>query len=331
MKLFIICTLFILYSCAPVVEKDKAQPNVNIKQIKQDSPLNIKKLNKIIILINEEDSTKEIFYEEFTSSNLINSINDEIVLYYTVENIPENQINNSIIIGPTKSEDLLPLKEKLGENNLILSLTNDLTFIKNFNKDEIFFLGMSPFFHILKLREELESSTSIGVLYKQNLFGVRVVNFLKNKFKSKYIKSSSYTGMPEDINFAVQDLGSLIQYDAIVLIDDTFDYKNVLTSLTSNNNIYEYDKTYLVDNFLEQRASISSFYSQIKRTYLIDGNLEDHIIPHREYFFRASVNIAFSIAHEILKTEKFTNLFFANDLGYLEIKENSVNYPILFK
>jgi|TARA_B110000093_G_scaffold182935_1_gene231175 hypothetical protein len=331
MKLFIICTLFIVYSCTPIIEKNKTQSSVKIKQTEQYPSLNIKNLNKIIILINEEETTKQIFYEEFTKSNLINSINDEIIFYYKVEDIPEDKINNSIIIGPTKSEDLLPLKKKMGDNNLILSLTNDLTFIKSFNEEEIFFLGMSPFFHILKLKNELEDSTTIGVLYNQNVFGVRVVNFLKNKFNDKYIKSSSYTSRPEDINFAVQDLGSLIQYDAIVLIDDSFNYKNVLTSLTSNNNIYQYDKTYLVDNFLEQRASISSFYSQIKRTYLKNSKIEEHTTPHREYFYRASINIAFSIAHEILTTKNFTNLFFYNDLGYLEIKENTVNYPIIFK
>ena len=243
-------------------------------------------------------------------------IDREINFYYSMEELPLEKINDTVIIGPTTSEDLILLKKHLGNNNLILSLTNDLSLKNQFSNDQIIFLGMSPFFHIDKLENILSESTTIAVLYKQNYYGVRLTNYLKEFYKGKYIKSSPY---------------SLVQYDNIILIDDSISYKNVLTNLASQNSVYQYNKTYLIDNFVEQRNSISSFYNQVQRANLSNIDLSLQNVPHREFFYRASINMAIAIAHEIMQTNNFTNIVLTDELGYLEVKDSAINYPIIFK
>ncbi len=331
MKKIIICILFILLSCSTNIQHDKSTKfDPDLKQPKQES-LKIEDLDKIIVLLNENPITTRIFYEEFTQSPLIKDFAKKINFYYSLEEIQPNSISDTIIIGPTNSDLLIPLKEKLGSNNLILSLTNDLTFKKEFSKDQIIFLGMSPFSHIDKLKDTVDKSTSFGLLYKQNYYGVRLANYFKKEYSEKYIKSSPYTDTPEDISLAIQDLGYLLQYDNIILIDDSLAYKDVLTNLNSQNSIYDYDKIYLIDNFLEQRNTISSFYKKTKRTYLSNYNLEKTTIPHRELFYRASINMALAIVSEIIETKKFTKLVFSKELGYLEVVNSAINYLVVFQ
>ena len=308
MKLFLICTLFILYSCAPTVQKSTIKTQkaiVTEKEILQEK-LKIKDLDKIIVLLDDNIISKKIFFEEFSQSELIGQINKDIKFYYSINEIPKDVINDTIIIGPNTSQDLTLLKKQLGKNNFILSLTNDLSLKKQFADDQIIFLGMSPFFHISKLENQLSKATSIGILYKQNYYGVRLTNYLKEIYQGKYIKSSPYSEEPIDINFAIQELGDLIQYDNIILIDDTSSYKNILTNLSSKQSVYEYDKIFLIDNFSEQRNSISSFYDQVQRADISNLDLLDHKVQHREFFYRASINMAISIAHEIINTKNFT-------------------------
>ena len=333
MKLFIICTLFLFYSCSPTVQQTtiKSQKTIGDQYVVTKEKLRIKDLDRVIILLDENPKSKKIFYDEFTSSNLVGEIDREINFYYSMEELPLEKINDTVIIGPTTSEDLILLKKHLGNNNLILSLTNDLSLKNQFSNDQIIFLGMSPFFHIDKLEYILSESTTIAVLYKQNYYGVRLTNYLKEFYKGKYIKSSPYSENSIDINFAIQDLGSLVQYDNIILIDDSISYKNVLTNLASQNSVYQYNKTYLIDNFVEQRNSISSFYNQVQRANLSNINLSLQNVPHREFFYRASINMAIAIAHEIIQTNNFTNIVLTDELGYLEVKDSAINYPIIFK
>ena len=160
---------------------------------------------------------------------------------------------------------------------------------------------------------------------------VRLTNYLKEIYQGKYIKSSPYSEEPIDINFAIQELGDLIQYDNIILIDDTSSYKNILTNLSSKQSVYEYDKIFLIDNFSEQRNSISSFYNQVQRADISNIDLSDHKVQHREFFYRASINMAIAIAHEIINTKNFTKIVLTKELGYLEVKNSTINYPIIFK
>ena len=333
MKLFLICTLFILYSCAPTVQKStiKTQKVIETEKEILQEKLKIKDLDKIIVLLDDNIISKKIFFEEFSQSELIGQINQDIKFYYSINEIPKDVINDTIIIGPNTSQDLTLLKKYLGKNNFILSLTNDLSLKKQFADDQIIFLGMSPFFHISKLENQLSKATSIGILYKQNYYGVRLTNYLKEIYQGKYIKSSPYSEEPIDINFAIQELGDLIQYDNIILIDDTASYKNILTNLSSKQSVYEYDKIFLIDNFSEQRNSISSFYDQVLRADISNIDLSDHKVQHREFFYRASINMAIAIAHEIINTKNFTKIVLTKELGYLEVKNSTINYPIIFK
>jgi len=333
MKLFLICTLFILYSCAPTVQKStiKTQKVIETEKEILQEKLKIKDLDKIIVLLDDNIISKKIFFEEFSQSELIGQINKDIKFYYSINEIPKDVINDTIIIGPNTSQDLTLLKKHLGKNNFILSLTNDLSLKKQFADDQIIFLGMSPFFHISKLENQLSKATSIGILYKQNYYGVRLTNYLKEIYQGKYIKSSPYSEEPIDINFAIQELGDLIQYDNIILIDDTSSYKNILTNLSSKQSVYEYDKIFLIDNFSEQRNSVSSFYDQVRRADISNIDLSDHKVQHREFFYRASINMAIAIAHEIINTKNFTKIVLTKELGYLEVKNSTINYPIIFK
>ena len=333
MKLILICTLFILYSCAPTVQKStiKTQKVIETEKEILQEKLKIKDLDKIIVLLDDNIISKKIFFEEFSQSELIGQINKDIKFYYSINEIPKDVINDTIIIGPNTSQDLTLLKKHLGKNNFILSLTNDLSLKKQFADDQIIFLGMSPFFHISKLENQLSKATSIGILYKQNYYGVRLTNYLKEIYQGKYIKSSPYSEEPIDINFAIQELGDLIQYDNIILIDDTSSYKNILTNLSSKQSVYEYDKIFLIDNFSEQRNSISSFYDQVRRADISNIDLSDHKVQHREFFYRASINMAIAIAHEIINTKNFTKIVLTKELGYLEVKNSTINYPIIFK
>ena len=207
MKLFLICTLFILYSCAPTVQKStiNTQKAIEVENNISQKKLKIKDLDKIIVLLDDNITSKKIFFEEFSQSELIGQINKDIKFYYSVNEIPKDIINDTIIIGPNTSQELTLLKKYLGKNNFILSLTNDLSLKKQFADDQIIFLGMSPFFHISKLENRISKATSIGILYKQNYYGVRLTNYLKEIYQGKYIKSSPYSEEPIDINFAIQE------------------------------------------------------------------------------------------------------------------------------
>ncbi len=330
MKLLIICTLFIIYACAPTTQQTPIKKEKPTIEIVPQAPVEIKNLDNVIVVLDENKTSQKLFFEEFTNSNLITELDKKIIFYYDIEEITDEKINNTIIIGPNKSDKLILLKEKLGNNNLILSLTNDLTLKRQFNEDQIIFLGMSPFFHVAKLKQELFASTSVAVLYKQSFYGVRINNYLKKLYIGKYIKSSPYTEEPQDIIFSIKALGDLAQYDNVILIDDTMVYKNVLTNLASQDTIYPYNKIYLIDNFLEQRNSISSFYNQINRANISNIDLKSAKDPHREFFYRASVNMAISIAHEIIKTKEFSKIVYSDQLGFLEVKDLTINYPIKF-
>jgi len=41
--------------------------------------------------------------------------------------------------------------------------------------------------------------------------------------------------------------------------------------------------------------------------------------------------MAIAIAHEIINTKNFTKIVLTKELGYLEVKNSTINYPIIFK
>jgi len=112
MKLFIICTLFLFYSCSPTVQQTtiKSQKTIGDQYVVTKEKLRIKDLDRVIILLDENPKSKKIFYDEFTSSDLVGEIDREINFYYSMEELPLEKINDTVIIGPTTSEDLILLK-----------------------------------------------------------------------------------------------------------------------------------------------------------------------------------------------------------------------------
>lgn len=329
MKLLLICSLFILLSCGTDVQQNtqKISETSNISSVK--TPLKIEKLNKVIVILDDNEYMRNIFYDIFSRYAGIENIDTGISFYYSVNEIPQDIIENTIIIGPNASDELTLLKKKLVNNNLILSLTNDLTLQKQFSKDEIIFLGMGPFHHLLKLKDKLNNIDKIAVLYKQNYYGSRLNNFFKLTYPMIEIKSSPYGNQAIDINFAIQALGELSSYDMVLIVDDTFSYKDIITNLSSSDTIYPYEKIYLIDNFLEQRDSISSFYSQIKRVQLMNVDILNNNIPHRELFYRASIGMALRITEDIL-LNKYNKITYSKQLGHLEVFEQTINFPIIF-
>ena len=113
------------------------------------------------------------------NNELIGQINKDIKFYYSVNEIPKDIINDTIMWTHYSRQELTLLKKYLGKNNFILSLTNDLSLKKQFADDQIIFLGMSPFFHISKLENRISKATSIGILYKQNYYGCKAYQLFK--------------------------------------------------------------------------------------------------------------------------------------------------------
>ena len=54
------------------------------------------------------------------------------------------------------------------------------------------------------------------------------------------------------------------------------------------------------------------------------------IEPHREYLFKQAIEVALSLADKTLQKENFLNEIIHEDLGNLIIKNQMVDYPIIF-
>ena len=75
--------------------------------------------------------------------------------------------------------------------------------------------------------------------------------------------------------------------------------------LATKDGTYPLERTYLIDNFLEQRMNLENYYKPINRTFLQNIDLATMDEPHREFFFRISVKISLTIANQILKNKFF--------------------------
>ena len=54
------------------------------------------------------------------------------------------------------------------------------------------------------------------------------------------------------------------------------------------------------------------------------------IEPHREYLFKQAIEVALSIANKSLQKENFLKEITHEDLGNLIIRNQMIDYPIIF-
>ena len=174
----------------------------------EDKIIDFNNIEKIIVFLSEEEILTSLFYEVFLEEieNFSNIKNIDFI--YSIEEI-HKKINNTLIIGPTNSSDLFHLPNKLGENTFIISLSNDYSVMSKYADNEIIFVFSSPYHHIDILGDYIKSSKSLGVLYKQNDYGLKLYNYFKDKYPLKYTKASSFGDSALDLELSVRLMGDL--------------------------------------------------------------------------------------------------------------------------
>jgi hypothetical protein len=354
-NIIILFTLISFFSCAPTtiekkqpIEKvpekieeleitdEKEEVTKSGEYIKkptkpEDKLIDFNDIEKIIVFLSEDDILTSLFYEVFLREieNFPNIKNVDFI--YSIEEI-QNQLNNTLIIGPTNSKDLFNLPNKLGENTFIISLSNDYSVMNKYADNEIIFVFTSPYHHIEVLGDYIKSSNSLGVLYKQNEYGLKLFKYFEDSYPLKYIKSTPFGDSAVDLELSVKLMGDLDTYDEIIIIDDSFSYKDLVGYLATEDGTYPLERVYLIDNFLEQRKKIlENYYKPIKRTYLKNINIVNMDEPHREFFFKTSVKISLSIANQILKNNFLPSAINHEDFGRLTIENLMISYPIIFE
>ena len=346
-------TLISFFSCAPtIIEKKKPiekapekvedieiveEQKVEIEKVEiikkpskpEDKIIDFNNIDKIIVFLSEAEILTSLFYEVFIEE--IDNFPDikKIKFVYSIDEI-QNQLNNTLIIGPTNSKDLFDLPNKLGENTFIISLSNDHSVMNKYADNEIIFVFISPYQHVEILGDYINSSNSLGVLYKQNEYGLKLFEYFKDKYPLKYIKSSPFGNSAVDLELSVKLMGDLNTYDNIIIFDDTFSYKDLVGYLATEDGTYPLERTYLIDNFLEQRKNLENYYKPINRTFLQNIDLTTMDEPHREFFFRTSVKISLNIANQILKNNSLPSAIDLDDFGRLPLENMMINYPVIF-
>ena len=346
-NIIILLTLISFFSCAPTtIEKkkpiEKAPEKVEEKEEEIEKAETIKKpskpgdkiidfnyIDKIIVFLSDDKILTSLFYDVFIKE--IDNFPDikKIEFVYSIDEI-QNSINNSLIIGPTNSKDLFDLPNKLGENTFTISLSNDFSVMNKYADNEIIFVFSSPYQHVEKLGDYINSSNSLGVLYKQNEYGLKLFEYFKDTYPLKYIKSSPFGDSAVDLELSVKLMGDLNTYDNIIIFDDTFSYKDLVGYLATEEGTYPLERTYLIDNFLEQRKNLENYYKPINRTFLQNIDLATMDEPHREFFFRTSVKISLTIAHQILKNNFLPSAIDLEDFGRLPLENMMISYPVIF-
>ena len=351
----ILLTLISLFSCAPttiekkkpiekvpekveeveIVEEEEKELEIEkVETIKkpskpEDKIIDFNKINKIIVLLSEDEILTSLFYDVFLEE--IDKFPDitKIEFIYSINAI-QNQISDTLIIGPTNSKDLFDLPNKLGENTFTISLSNDYSLMNKYADNEIIFVFSSPYQHVEILGDYINSSNSLGVLYKQNEYGLKLFEYFKDTYPLKYIKSSPFGDSAVDLELSVKLMGNLNIYDNIIIFDDTFSYKDLVGYLATEDGTYPLERTYLIDNFLEQRKNLENYYKPINRTFLQNIDLTNMDEPHREFFFRTSVKISLTIANQILKNNFLPSAIGLEDFGRLQLENMMINYPVIF-
>ena len=303
--------------------------NLNIPQKPDNKIINFSKIDNTLVFLTEDSLLTTLFYDVFLKNIEKYQFLKDINFVYSIDEINE-QLTNTIIIGPTSSEELRLLPPKLGDNTYILALSNDYSLIEKFADNEIVFIPNSPYLHIEKLKPYIKNAETVGVLYKQNDYGLKVFNYYKKNYPLIFTKSSSYGASAIDLELSVNLLGNLDELDLIIVIDDTYSYKDLVGYLATDKKTYPLEKVYLIDNFLEQRNNLENYYKPINRSNFDNIDISKMIEPHREYLFKQSIELALSIANKTLKKKDFINLIDHKNLGNLNIRNQMIDYPIIF-
>ena len=332
--------LISLFNCAPTniptIKKEPQQTKVQDKtetvtkrEKPKDKKISFESIDNVLIFLSDDQILRSLFYDVFVSEiknyNHITQAN----FIYSFDEIKE-PINNTLIIGPINSEDLNQLADRLGENTFILSLSNDYSQLDYFASNEIVFIPNSPYLHVLKLGPYIENLRSVGVLYKQNDYGLKVSQYFKQTYPLIFTKFMSYGDSATNIELSVEMMGNLENFEKIIIIDDTFSFKDLIGYLATDKKTYPLENIYLIDNFLEQRNNAENYYQPINRTNIQEIDLTQMDEPHREYLFKSSVELSLSIADQILKNNFVPDYVTSRDMGNLIIENQMILYPIVF-
>ena len=330
------------FGCAPTTIKTIKKPSVEeeIKAQKENAITQLVKpenkiidfnnIEKVVAILSDESLLTPIFYESFISE-IENYPNiPKIEFIYSLAEI-NSKIDNSLIIGPITASDLRDLPQYLGDNTFILALSNDYSLMSKFADNEIIFVPNSPYLHVNKLSQYIQNQKSIGVLYKQNDYGLKVFNYFKKTYPLHFIKSSSFGTSAIDLELSVNLIGNLNELESIIIIDDGDSYKDLIGYLATNQNTYPLDKIYLIDNFLEQRNSLENYYKPVNRTNFSTFDLSGSKEPHREFLFKKSSELTLIIAEKIFSTKSLPINIIHPNLGNLSIVNQMVDYPIIFE
>ena len=310
-----------------ILESEVQKPDITQKP--ENKIINFRKIDKTHVFLSEDSLLTTLFYDIFLKNIEKYQFLKDINFVYSIDEI-NDQLSNTIIIGPTSSDELRLLPPKLGNNTYILALSNDYSLIEKFADNEIVFIPSSPYLHIEKLKPYIEDAETIGVLYKQNDYGLKVFNYFKKKYPLIFTKASSYGKSAIDLELSVNLLGKLDDLDFIIIIDDTYSYKDLVGYLATDKKTYPLEKVYLIDNFLEQRNSLENYYKPINRSNFDNIDISKMVEPHREYLFKQSIEVALSIADKTLQKKDFIDLINHKDLGNLNIRNQMIDYPITF-
>ena len=354
-NIFLLITLISFFSCAPTTietikkVEPESEPKTQIDELKSENDkvlerevqkleipqkpenkiINFSEIENTLVFLSEDSLLTTLFYDVFLKNIDNYQYLQDIKFVYSIDEIG-TPLNNTIIIGPTSSEELNLLPPKLGNNTFILALSNDYSLIEKFADNEIVFIPNSPYLHIEKLKPYIQKAETIGVLYKQNDYGLKVFNHFKKNYPLIYTKSSSFGTSAIDLELSVNLLGSLDELDFIIIIDDTYSYKDLVGYLATDKKTYPLEKVYLIDNFLEQRNNLENYYKPINRSNFDNIDITEMIEPHREYLFKQSIEVALSIADKTLQKQNFLNKIDHENLGNLNIKNQMIDYPIIF-
>ncbi len=354
-NIFLLITLISFFSCAPTTietikkAEPESEPKTQIDELKSENDkvlerkvqkleipqkpenktINFSKIENTLVFLSEDSLLTTLFYDVFLKNIDNYQYLQDIKFVYSIDEIG-TPLNDTIIIGPTSSEELNLLPPKLGNNTFILALSNDYSLIEKFADNEIVFIPNSPYLHIEKLKPYIQKAKTIGVLYKQNDYGLKVFNHFKKNYPLIYTKSSSFGTSAIDLELSVNLLGSLDELDFIIIIDDTYSYKDLVGYLATDKKTYPLEKVYLIDNFLEQRNNLENYYKPINRSNFDNIDITEMIEPHREYLFKQSIEVALSIADKTLQKQNLLNKIDHENLGNLNIRNQMIDYPIIF-
>jgi len=350
--IFLLFILISFFGCAPTVIETTKKPtkedetvleekkNEEIKVQKEKVPtlplkpenkiIDFNRIDKIVAILSNDNLLTPIFYETFIPIIENYTKIQKIDFIYSLNEINSN-LENSLIVGPITTSDLRDLPNYLGKNNFILALSNDYSLMNKYADNEIIFIPNSPYLHINRLNQYIEDQRFIGVLYKQNDFGLKLFNHFKESYPLHFIESASFGSSAVDLELSVNLIGNLNKLDSIVIIDDGNSYKDLIGYLATNENTYPLDKIYLIDNFLEQRDTLENYYKLVNRTNFSTFDMSGSKEPHREFLFHKSSELALMIANKIFSEKKLPETISHPTFGSLSIYKQMIDYPIIFE